>query len=236
MRDYNNNKLQEGTQVILDNLSEEYKKLLVEKALVNNNLKRTEDILPRDLMILNEEFKRSLNMNKYNPKRERSIKLIKLVGMLYTIIGIWLYIYTNISVENSMQKVSVLLAGIGALTTVLAYFYGFYVDQLSIRKKQYFELGPENEYKLVQKWNEIEKLSYLIINKENDVSDNVPITKVFNILFNKKILSDEDMESYKYILSLRNNIVHSTEKTINNDQIIEGLKKAESIITKLKGY
>ncbi|MFA2569437.1 hypothetical protein ABR775_06155 [Bacillus cereus] len=236
MRDYNNNKLQEGTQVILDNLSEEYKKLLVEKALVNNNLKRTEDILPRDLMILNEEFKRSLNMNKYNPKRERSIKLIKLVGMLYTIIGIWLYIYTNISVENSMQKISVLFAGIGVLTTVLAYFYGFYVDQLSIRKKQYFELGPENEYKLVQKWNEIEKLSYLIINKENDVSDNVPITKVFNILFNKKILNDKDMESYKYILSLRNNIVHSTEKTINNDQIIEGLKKAESIITKLKGY
>ncbi|UNT69833.1 hypothetical protein IQ781_04310 [Bacillus sp. N447-1] len=140
MRDYNNNKLQEGTQVILDNLSEEYKKLLVEKALVNNNLKRTEDILPRDLMILNEEFKRSLNMNKYNPKRERSIKLIKLVGMLYTIIGIWLYIYTNISVENSMQKISVLFAGIGVLTTVLAYFYGFYVDQLSIRKNSTLSL------------------------------------------------------------------------------------------------
>lgn len=236
MSDYNKNKLQESTQVILDDLSEEYKNLLVSKALVNNNLKSTEDIFPKDLIILNEEFKRSLNINKNNTKKEKSIKLIKLLGMFYAIIGIWLYIFTNIDIENSIQKISLLVAGLGVLTIVLAYFFEFYVDQLSIRKTQYFEFKPENEFELVKKWNEIEKLSYMIIKKENEISNNLPITKLFNILFNKSILDDKDMKNYKYILNLRNSIVHSTEKNINQDQIIVGLKKAESIITKLKNY
>ncbi|WP_394508940.1 hypothetical protein C0132_22240 [Priestia aryabhattai] len=236
MSDYNKNKFQDSTQVILDNLSEEYKNLLVARALVNNNLKSTKDIVPQDLIILDEEFKNVINRNKYNNKKKKSIQLIKFLSMFYVMIGIWLYIFTNIDTENSIQKISLLIAGIGLLTTLLAQFIEFYVNQFSVRKTQHFEFKPENEFELVKKWNEIEKLSYMIIKKENDISNNLPITKLFKVLFTENILDNKDMENYKYILNLRNSIVHPTEKTINQDQIIMGLEKADSIILKLKKY
>lgn len=230
MSDYKS-KLQEGTLTILNNLSEEYKNLLIEKALINNNLRRVEDILPEDLININEDFRSSVNVNNFKTKRERSISLIKLVGLMYGAFGFWLYIYTNLNIENSYQKISFILIGLG----LFAYFLASSLDVLSIRKKQSFKFEKKvNEYKLVEKWNEIESLSYSIINIEENNSINIPISKVINLLYKEGMLDIKDVENYKDVLVLRNNIVHTTEKRINQEQINEGLEKAESIITKLK--
>ncbi|MCC5801847.1 hypothetical protein [Rossellomorea vietnamensis] len=231
---YTKNQLQESTKVILDNLSEEYRTLLIQTALNHNNLSNTEDILPKDLVITNEEFKRSL-LDKKNNKRERFIKLLRFVGLLYMFIGLSIYIFMNIQIENSIQMISIVISGIGIFIAISSYFLELNKDLISIRKKRTAESIMDNGFQIVRKWNEIEELSYKIIRKEENISTNIPITKLFNTLFNKRILDNQDREDFKYVLELRNTLVHHTNKEASQEQIIKGLNKADSIIAKLKG-
>lgn len=228
-------KLQEGTSMILNNLSEEYTKFLIEKALVNNNLKRVEDILPEDLISINENFRRLNNTSEHKSKKERSMSLIKLVGITYGMLGYWIYLYANLDTQNEIETMGFILMGLG----IFSYLSATILNVSIIKRKQSLSFEKQiNEYKLVEQWNEIERLSYLLVdnlmNIENNVSLNIPISRVIKLLYNEEILDINDVKKYEEILTLRNSIVHSTEKRISQKDVIESLKKAENLVTKLK--
>lgn len=226
--------LDENTKIILNDLSEKYQSIIITRALLKNNLKNMSEISAIDLIKVDEEI---IGAFQRTPdKRKKLNSLVRIIGLLYALIGLALYTFMSIKVENSAQIFSMLITGVGIFLTAFTYLYDYSREQLKRNNNELKNLNLyNNELEIVKKWNEIESLAYEIINKDNNnMSKSMPISKLFNQLSNEGILSDLEQDSYKEVLNLRNSIVHSSKKEISKEEIIKGIRTANQIIEKLK--
>lgn len=226
--------LDEKTRIILNELSEKYQSIIVDRALLKNNLKTMSEINPIDLIKVDEEIIGSFQRTP--DKRKKLNSLVRIIGLLYALIGLALYTFMSIKVENSIQIFSILITGVGIFLTAFTYLYDYSREQIKRNSAEHKDLIKyNNEFEIVKKWNEIESLAYEIINKDNNhMSKSMPISKLFNQLSSEGILSDSEQNNYKYVLNLRNFVVHSSKKEISKEEIIKGISIANQIIDKLK--
>ncbi|WP_405131672.1 hypothetical protein MHB43_08045 [Paenibacillus sp. FSL H8-0317] len=228
--------LSASSKIIIDELTEEYKEILILRALEENGYKNLEELQPRDIVIVDEKIKQYQSRN--NNKKERMIKLLRILGLVYAFLGVCMYFYLNIDISNEpLQMGSMLVGTSGVLIFLVTYLYEYYRNNLRVNKREYrMKQQYFVEYEIIRKWAEIEMLAYKLIEKNNvGENNNIPISKLINELISSNVLDDIDKDDFRYVLNLRNNIAHPSMEGNSQLNIKEGLYKADKIISKLKG-
>lgn len=221
----------EKLKLIVDELGEEYKDMLIAKTLSNLDELDIDEISPSELIRLDVEIKKRLNIDKAESKRNRILSLISLVGVLYAMLGLFLMIFKELDrymIENPANMIAILCIFIGLLTSIMAIFMKLYpIKTFTKNSTPMF-----SQYEIVSKWKEIEAIMIQLTPVENQST----LKKMIDYLEDLNIINNEDYQNIKQLLSYRNSLVHSTNEKdlIPNKQSKELIKKADDIIKKLK--
>lgn len=228
------NIMNHNLKVIVDELGEEYKDLLVEHVLDDMRETDIDLINPMDLICLDVEIKSSLRMNKRDQQKNKMFSLISVLGITYAILGLMLLMWREI--KESMQYDTMML-----MSFVLI-FIGLFVALYSLMFKNIIKLKEKNYYKetsqeiysyqIVDKWKEIEALVRELTPEEGKIS----LLPMIENLEQNRIISDKDVEYIKQLLSVRNKIVHirEYENTLSAEEKKKIILQADKIINKLK--
>lgn len=235
MNRYEYERIDKNTKNILEELAEEYKLLLI-KRVMEEQLKSIEEVNYRDVILMDEEIKQNLYKTK-EKKKERLLKLTILTGLLYAVFGFGFYFIQNtiFTISDFREQVGLLIGVVGLSLSVMAYFFQTFKKDVFITKRLDYNSSYLNEFSIVKKWTEIESMAYKIIqNKENENNTNMPISKVFDKLFTYGVIDENDKEELKYVLNMRNKVVHHSLEQNSDLDIKKGIEKADEIISKLK--
>lgn len=219
---------------ILNELSEEYKNLLIEKALSKHNEYDINQINLPTLIRLDEKAKDSLIINERKCKKNRLLSIISILGLIYTLFGLAILFFNEIDRAIKYDPM--------IMMSLLSIFVGLFSSLLSILiKNSSYMLHSKNKdtskhfnYEIVNTWKQIESLLIQITPVEESTTINGMITNLLEL----NLLSANDNISIKKILDLRNQIVHSNviEKKYTTSEIQSLLGDANDIIKKLKKF
>lgn len=83
--------LSTSSKIIIDEVTERYKETLILRALEENGYKNLQELQPRDIIIVDEKINQY--QRKKNSKQERMIKLIRLLGIVYAFLGVYIFLF-----------------------------------------------------------------------------------------------------------------------------------------------
>ena len=216
----------ETIKIILNDLGEEYKDMLLEKAIYDSGELDVDNISTSDLIQLDIQVKTALSIDQKDKKRKSLYKLISLTGILYMLIGLFILLIKeleNYLFEDPLAMISISCALIGMMLSILPIF---------IRNipKQKNKINPEIlEFKIINTWKELESIVYQLVPMEKHRS----FRTMLDYLENIHILDTHDLDVIKELLQMRNEIVHGHNNiTIDKAKII--LKESNNSINKLK--
>ena len=136
--------------------------------------------------------------------------IISLSGALYSVIGIFVYIYQNqnFALEKNLGLVI-------ALTGIITIFAGFAYTQLLTRRLEEKQLdndtdykNSENDFEIIKRWQIIEKLgSNLMRQKGFSVNESRSINDILKFL-SSELRDDRLYMEMRELLSIRNKILH----------------------------
>lgn len=219
---------------ILDELGEEYKNLLIEKALSQHKEYDVNQINISTLLKLDEKTKESLVTDERQYKRNRYLSILSIIGLFYTLFGLILLIYNQIgdSIKYEpmamMPLLSIIIGLFATLFSILMKNFPYMSHYKNKDTSKYFN------YDIVNTWKQIEGLLIQLTPTE----ENMTLNSMISSLLDLKLLSKDDALSIKKILSLRNQIVHSdnVEKQYTTNEIQSLLSDAHKIIRKLQRF
>jgi hypothetical protein len=226
--------MDEKVNNILNELAEEYKELLIKNIIEEKNYTNFESIDIRDIINADNQIKQNMINGRVRRRDQRFYSLITLTGASYGILGLWVYFYNAFGVSlNGPQNIGLGIAMIGFSIAVIGYLLKDLC--LIFIKKNYRVLRPNlyNNFEIVEKWNEIEKLAYKITNSDSQDSEYLPLHKVLDKLRKSDLLSENDKIKIKDILESRNASVHHSDKEISYNRLQENINNAKEIIEKL---
>lgn len=222
---------EQKAKMIIDELGEEYKDMLIERVLEETNEDDVDKISLSDLIRLDIATKALLRSNKRVRNIRKMYSYIASFGLVYVLIGVLLILYSLLDDrtlrDNSLQYISVVFILLGLLTTV------FSVMLLKKKTKSgYTENKIISEYEIINKWKEIEGLIIQLVPENNKLSLNSMIQQ----LSDTSIISSEDTEVIKRFLYIRNQAVHmkSTDYTFTQSELKTLFSKTDEIIRKMK--
>lgn len=178
---------------------------------------------------------------KEDYKRKRLLSLITMTGALYSIVGIFIYMYQNndISLDNNLGLLV-------AFTGIITIFFGFVYSQYISRKKEIVNINRDviiekeiftsnfnDDYDIVRKWQIIEKLGSNLM-RQNGYNNNESksINDILKFLSNE-LQSDKLYIDLRELLSIRNKIVHESTYLSKNERLMF-INKANRIIESLE--
>lgn len=233
-----NSKLTPSAKEALHDLTENYRKSLIDKAYSIAARRNTADreISLRDILEAEQLSQKWKERQKYAEyKRRRWIMLISFSGTIYAIAGLLIYLLQNkkFSIETDL---GLIIAVIGILLTLLAFFYW----QL-LAKKQYVRVTsytnasiPMDSYDIVKRWQIIEQLTISIMNENNiSSSKSNSINQVIKYLTDNFTNSEADFMKIKSLLQIRNRILHEGYN-LSESEKREYVEVADDIIEKLE--
>lgn len=219
---------------ILDELGEEYKDLLIEKALSQHKEYDVNQINISTLLKLDEKTKESLVTDEHQYKRNRYLSMLSIIGLFYTLFGLILLIYNQIGYSIKYEPMTIM--------SLLSIFIGLFATLFSMLMKNFpyssyyknKETSKYFNYDIVNTWKQIEGLLIQLTPTE----ENVTLNNMISSLLDLKLLSKDDALSIKKLLRLRNQIVHSdnVEKQYTTNEIQSLLSDAHKIIRKLQKF
>lgn len=206
-----------------------------------NNISNKEislrDILEAKDILMN--IKRESLKEDY--KRKRLLSFITMTGALYSIVGIFIYMYQNndISLENNL---GLLVAFTGIITIFFGFVYSQYISRKKeivnfnrdvIIEKEIFTSNFNDDYDIVRKWQIIEKLGSNLM-RQNGYNNNESksINDILKFLSNE-LQSDKLYIDLRELLSIRNKIVHESTYLSKNERLMF-INKANRIIESLE--
>ena len=221
---------EQNTKMIIDELGEEYKDMLIERVLEETDEIDVDRISLSDLVRLDIATKARLRSNKKARNKRKMYSYIATLGLVYILIGVFLILYSSFDNhtlrDNSLQFISAFFIIFGFLTTGLS---------MILLKNKSTEIQSENriitEYEIINKWKEIEVLIVQLIPENNKLSLNAMIKQ----LSDASIISSEDAEVIKRILKIRNQVVHMrpTDYTFTQPELEMLFSKSDDIIRKM---
>lgn len=219
---------------MLDELGEEYKNLLIEKALSQHEEYDVDQINLSTLIRLDEKAKESLLANERNDRRNRMLSIFSIIGLIYTLFGLILLFYYQFGGSyrfDPMTRISFLTIIMGLFTSLLS------ILMKSIPYSSHYRSKNTSEYfnyKIINTWKQIEGLLVQL----TPVEENMSLSKMISNLMDLKLLSSSDASTIKKILSLRNQVVHSNdiEKKYTTSEIQVLLRDSYNIIKKLEKF
>ena len=162
---------EQKAKMIINELGEEYKDMLIERVLEETNEDDVDKISLSDLIRLDIATKAHLRSNKRVRNIRKMYSYIASFGLVYVLIGVLLILYSLLDDrtlrDNSLQYISVVFILLGLLTTV------FSVMLLKKKTKSgYTENKIISEYEIINKWKEIEGLIIQLVPENNKLSLN----------------------------------------------------------------
>lgn len=220
-------------KVIIEELGEEYKELLVEHILDEMSEMDADLINPSDLIRLDVATKSSLRIDKKSQRLDRLSSMISLLGVTYALFGLMLMMWSQFreSIQyDLMTMLSFVLIFMGLFLTI---FTLLYKNILRIRPKRY---RGENRmislYEIINKWKEIEALVHELTPDEATLS----LSSMLKNLRDTKIISEQDVEIINRLLNIRNQVVHGAESKyeFSQSELRTILIQADKTIAKMK--
>ncbi len=236
-KNYIYEKLTPSAKEALNETIQELHDLLISRAnsIAQKGQTADKEISLRDIIEAKESlFKAKLDKEKSDYRRKRMMTLISLTGALYSIIGIFVYIYQNqdFVLEKNLGLIII-------LTGIMTIFVGFVYFQLSRKsdeKSKDLDMdysSSDSDFDIIKRWQIIEKLGSNLM-RQRGFSNNE--SKSINDIL--KFLSFELKDEMLYIemrelLSIRNRILHEGYELTRNEKQLY-LNKAEKIIELLE--
>ncbi|MDQ0781344.1 hypothetical protein [Chryseobacterium sp. W4I1] len=235
-----NSKLTPSAKEALNELTEDFKENLIEKAYTIAKERNTanREISLRDILEAQQPSQNIIEKQKYTDyRRKRWTMLISFSGAIYAIAGILLYLFQNkkFSIENDL---GLIIAVIGILLTLLAFIYG----QL-INKRQYLytttttttnNFSEIDSFEIVKRWQIIEQLTVSVM-KEKNISDSKSnsVSQVIKYLTENFTKSEVDYLNIKQLLQSRNKILHEGY-SLSDAEKKKYIEIADNLIEKLE--
>lgn len=220
-------------KVIVDELGEEYKDLLIEQILNDMNEIDADQINPSDLIRLDVTTKSNLRADRKSQRLNRMSTLISLLGVIYAILGLMIMMWSELKSSiryDSTMMMSIVLIFIGLFVAVFGLLYKTMIRMYPKRyNNQRFIISS---YEIINKWKEIEAL----INQLTPEKEQLSLSSMIFNLENSRILSQEDIVIIDQLLSIRNQIVHQHNKDVDFSQseLRSILLQADKVISKMK--
>lgn len=230
-------KLTPSAKEALNELSEEYKSLLLERAhkIAEERETAGKEISLRDILEAQKTTQTPHEADKYDYKKRRWTLLLSLSGAVYAAAGILIYLYQN-KKFNSENDIGLIIAVVGILVTLIAFLYG----QLTTRRynslfghKDYLRANYK-DYEIVKRWQLIEELakkSMSPIDKSDFQSDSVSF--LIRLLSHKVAKNEEEFLKIRELLQVRNKIIHEGYH-MNERQRKELLNFSDELIQRLE--
>lgn len=220
-------------KVIVDELGEEYKDLLIERILGDMHENDADLINPSDLIRLDVTTKSNLRIDKRVQRKNRMLSMISLLGIIYALFGLMLMMWSE--VRTTIQYDSIMMMAF------ILIFMGLFVAMFSLLFKNMIRIRPQyyrgqshiiSPYEVVNKWKEIEALIHELTPEEDTLS----LSSMVSNLKDTQIISEQDIKIINQLLNIRNQIVHGQDNKYNlsQEELRSILLQADKIISKMK--
>lgn len=227
--EFENSKL----RIVLDELGEEYKNILIQNILSEKNEVDIESISVSDIIKIDSEFKESLYNKTRRKKYNRTYNLVVSIGLMYALLGVMLLLISAFEHEmndNPYTLMAIVFVFIGFMISLCAgVLKSFFSIKDKNRKK---ETQMEYEIEIVNNLRVIEDLMYKLTPNENRDS----IESMSNYMVIANFISREELMIVDNLSWYRNLIVHKYfgKKPIPLDEMKVIVEKSNKIIKKLK--
>ena len=221
----------EKIKMIVEELGEEYKDLIITKALLESNKIDVDDIVASELVRVDVKIKSSFEIDEKEYRRRRVNALFSFVGILYAIMGLFLLMYKELD--------SLMIDNPTTMIAILSIFIGVFISMSSILFKLYPKRKYTNRYnnskaylyEIISKWKELEALIVQLTPEEKQST----LKEMINYLLETNIIDSNDKEQIMEILNFRNRIVHYPEENIDfsMERVKNILRKTDDVIHKL---
>lgn len=221
---------------IIDALGEEYKDLLVEKALAQHGTYDVDQINISTLVKIDEKAKETLYNDERRARRNRYISMLSMIGTVYCLMGLFLLLYYEMRDSykfNSTEMLPFITILVGVFVVLFSLIIRnvpsiFPVYHKNKESSKYFD------YEIINVWKQMEGLFVQL----TPTSESLTLNGMIEYLTDLKLLSGDDVLSIKRILNLRNEIVHSDgiERSYPPNEIQPLLTDAYKIIKKLQKF
>lgn len=220
-------------KIIVDELGEEYKDLLIEHLLDSMGETDADLINPSDLIRLDVTTKANLRNDRRTQHKNRMLSMIALVGLMYIFVGLMLMMWNliqDIHGYDSMMMMSLTLMFIGSFVCIFAIMYNSMVKMKSRYSSTYS--AAISPYEVINKWKEIEALVRELTPEESTLS----FPSMMRNLKDTKIISDEDIVIIDKLRKFRNQISHDPADKVDLPQteLRKILLQADTVIAKMK--
>lgn len=222
----------ERLKMIVDELGEEYKDLLIANVLDNSSETDIELINISDVIRLDVNTKANLRSTKKYRRANRINTMVSLVGVMYALVGLVMLMLGELAENRTMMIMSLLLLFIGIFVALFSILIAnFARNRLNNNSSRHKEMDP---IEIVNRWKLIEALIHELM--PNDEA--LLFSDVLDVLVDTKMVSEDDVSIINRILFLRNHIVHNPGSKINASQteLKEILRQADKLIAKLKKF
>lgn len=218
--------------VIVSELGEEYKDLLIERLLDETNSVDADQINPSDLIRLDVETKANLRFNSKKRRYNKMYTITSFVGAIYALFGMMLFLWKELQYTikyDSITLIAILLIFLGLCVSILSVFMKYLYKYSSNQYRE--KRNTISKYEIINKWKEIEALIYQL-NPEND---QLSLKTMINNLVQAKIVSKEDEHVILELLQIRNQVLHSKscDDIFLQSELRDLLNKSNKIINKL---
>ena len=220
-------------KVIIDELGEEYKDLLIEQVLNDMNEIDADQINPSDLIRLDVTTKSNLRIDRKSQRLNRMSTLISLLGVIYALFGLMLMMWSEL--KDTIRYTNIMMI------SIVLIFLGLFVAIFSLLFKYMNRIRPHNyknkrftisSYEIINKWKEIEAL----INQLTPEKEQLSLSSMVSNLEETKIISKEDTIVINDLLRVRNQIVHNQNKDFNlpQNELRSIFIQIDEVISKMK--
>ena len=220
-------------KVIIDELGEEYKDLLIEQSLNEMNEIDADHINPSDLIRLDVTTKSNLRIDRKSQRLSRMSTLISLLGVIYALFGLMLMMWSELKDTiryNNIMMISIVLIFLGLFVAIFSLLFK-YMNRMRPHyyKNKRFTISS---YEIINKWKEIEAL----INQLTPEKEQLSLSSMVSNLEETKIISKEDTIVINKLLRVRNQIVHKQNKDIDlpQNELRSILIQIDEVISKMK--
>jgi len=230
-------KLTTSAKDALNELTEEFKETLLEKAhnIAEDRGTGEKEIALRDIIEAQRPISTSTDLDKTEYRKKRWTLLISLSGAVYAGGGILIYLYQNkkISVEND---IGLIIAIVGILLSLIAFFYGQLVSKKymsSINSKSYLK-SISRDYEIVKRWQIIEELAKKNMSPtdKNEFKSN-SVSFLIRFLSHKVAKDEDEFLKIRKLLQIRNKIIHEGYR-MNENERMELLNFSDELIKRLE--
>ena len=222
----------ENIRNVLDELSEEYKDLLIKKTLEDHQFNNLEEIPISALVKLDISTKKYLTRSKKQEKNARLLNIISAMGLFYSLLSVFMLIIVvlgNDLINSSLVIIALTLFVTGisiAFSCLLARKYYINKKHSNKEKKDYLY------YEIILLWKHLESIMLQLSSDKKMVSTKALIRE----LMDNRYITSQEVQTILDLYLIRNRIVHTNQleqREISSEEYLV-MANSRKLIQKLR--